>query len=64
MTKQCFDETDYRDVTVCQNENDLYTVGLEIRFRFRSNEQKCNTIFSHIVQISSLAPTCIGVVHK
>jgi len=39
MTKQCFDETDYRDVTVCQNENDLYTVGLEIRFRFRSNVQ-------------------------
>jgi len=26
-------KTDYREVTVCQNENDLYTVGPETGFR-------------------------------
>jgi len=31
--KTMVNKTDYREVTVCQNENDLYTVGLETGFR-------------------------------
>jgi len=52
-------KTDYRKVTVCQN--DLYTVGLVTGFDddVRSNVQYFNTTFIHIVQISSLASACI-----
>jgi len=53
-------KTDYRKVTVCQN--DLYTVGLVTGFDddVRSNVQYFNTTFIRIVQISSLASACIG----
>jgi len=32
MAKTMVNKTDYREVTVCQSENDLYTVGLVAGF--------------------------------